>query len=430
MAYPHPRQAHFILVTIGSKGDLFPFLRLGLELRLRGHRVDIAGPGQHEPFARAAGLDFHALPVDEAVLQDPGLWDPRKGFAVVWRAIRPAMARLPATVAAIAQGRPCTILAHPLALPEADLCRNASPALRIAAVYLAPSNLMTVHGPLTIGPLAVPRWMPPALRRWLWRLVGRYVLDPVALPELNAARRAAGMAPVASMLDYLPAVADLSLTLFAPWFGPRQPDWPQPLVEGDFTLYDPQPGVQLAHGLSLFLARGDAPIVFTHGTGNLQAGAFFEAAVAAAARLGRRAVLLTPYSGQVPRGLPPSVIWQDYQPLRALLPRAAALVHHGGVGTTAEALRAGVPQLVVPLAHDQFDNGARVEALGAGLVLPHRRASARAMAAALERLLASGGIAANCSSVKARFHALPLLSPALDALEALSASPVMHCSSI
>ncbi len=419
MAHPPTQPGHFILVTIGSAGDLFPFLRLGLELRLRGHRVDLAGPGQHEPFAQAAGLAFHALPVDEAVLKDPGLWDPRKGFSVVWRAIRPAMAQLPATVAAIAGGRPCTVVAHPLALPEADLCRGANPALRIAAVYLAPSNLMTIHGPLTFGPLAVPRWLPPALRRWLWRLVGRYFLDPVALPGVNAARAAAGMAPVRSMLDYLPGVPDLSLTLFAPWFGPRQPDWPGPLVEGDFTLYDPQPGIELAHGLALFLARGDAPLVFTHGTGNVQAAAFFEAAVAAAGRLGRRAVLLTPYREQVPRGLPASCIWQDYQPLRALLPRAAALVHHGGVGTTAEALRSGVPQLVVPLAHDQFDNGARVEAMGAGLVLPHRSASARAMAGCLERLLASGGIAANCSGIKSRFPALPLLSPALDALEAL-----------
>ena len=101
----------------------------------------------------------------------------------------------------------------------------------------------------------------------------------------------------------------------------------------------------------------------------------------AAQRLGRRAVLLTPHREQVPASLPPDMLWLPYVPLRTLLPRAAALVHHGGIGTTAEALRAGVPQVIVPLAYDQFDNAARVEALAAGAMraraAPPGRARAR-----------------------------------------------------
>src|SRR5262249_22764637 len=150
--------------------------------------------------------------------------------------------------------------------------------------------------------------------------------------------------------------------LFPPWYCPAQPDWPPSMEAGAFPLYDPGPEVALDDELQDFLhAGGEAarPVVFTPGSGNRQAAAYFERALAATRRLGRRAIFLTPHRAQVPAQLPQDVLWHPYVPLRQLLPRVAALVHHGGIGTTAEALRAGVPQLVIPLAFDQFDNGAR-----------------------------------------------------------------------
>jgi UDP:flavonoid glycosyltransferase YjiC (YdhE family) len=114
-------------------------------------------------------------------------------------------------------------------------------------------------------------------------------------------------------------------------------------------------------------------------------------------------VLLTPHREQVPQRLPPGMLWLPYVPLRALLPRAAALVHHGGIGTTAEALRAGVPQAIVPLAYDQFDNAARVEALGAGLRVAGGAAgpNPRALAAALRRLESHDRIQIGCARAAA-----------------------------
>ncbi|HEY8973571.1 MAG TPA: nucleotide disphospho-sugar-binding domain-containing protein, partial [Burkholderiaceae bacterium] len=120
-------------------------------------------------------------------------------------------------------------------------------------------------------------------------------------------------------------------------------------------------------------------------------------------RLGRRAVVLTPHREQVPAPLPADVLWLPYVPLAALLPRAAALVHHGGIGTTAEALRAGVPQVIVPLAYDQFDNAARVAALQAGARESGGTAGARprALARTLQRLLDSAEVRAGCARVAA-----------------------------
>jgi rhamnosyltransferase subunit B len=352
---------------------------------------------------RPTGLPFTGLPADEGVLRDPDLWHPTRGFGVVWRATRPAMARIVPFVEALPKEAPCVLLAHPLALPEADLCRAAHPGIRIAAAYLAPANLMTVHDPLMVGPWRVPAWVPLGARRAFWGWVGRRFIDPVALADVNAARAARGLKTVPSLMDWIASVPDVSLTLFPDWFAPTQPDWPQPLVRGDFPLFDPNTNATLSADLQAFLQAGPPPLVFTHGTGNTQAAAYFRHAVAAAARLGRRAVCLTPHREQVPADLPPTVLWQDYVPLRSLLPHAAALVHHGGIGTTAEALRAGTPQLVVPLAHDQFDNGARVTALGVGASLPATRLDERRLVRALGGLLAAPGLDDRTRAVAARF---------------------------
>ena len=152
---------HFLVVTIGSAGDLFPFMRVALALREAGHRVTMLGPEQHRPFVAPTGLAFQGLPADEAVLDHPDLWHPTRGLAVVWRATRPAMAQIPAFVGSLPPGERLVLLAHPLALPEADLCRARRPDVRVAAAYLAPSNLPTVHDPLMLGPYPVPHWVPP-----------------------------------------------------------------------------------------------------------------------------------------------------------------------------------------------------------------------------------------------------------------------------
>ena len=417
---------HFVVVTIGSAGDLFPFMRVALALAEAGHRVTLVGPTQHAPYAEQAGLAFHGLPADEAVLDHPDLWHPTRGLAVVWRATRPAMAQLPDFIAGLPPDDRVLLLVHPLALPEADLCRAHRPGLKVAAAYLAPSNLPTVHDPLMLGPYRVPRWVPLGARRWLWRRLGDALLNPMALPDVNVARARQGLAPVADLVAHIAAVPDLSVTLFPEWFAPTQLDWPQPLVRGDFPLYDPAPDpapdAALAPAIARFIEAGAPPVVFTPGTANRQAAHYFRCALAATARLGLRAIFLTPHRAQLPEHLPSQVAWHDYVPLRALLPHVAALVHHGGIGTMAEALRAGTPQLVVPLAHDQFDNAARVEALGVGASLRATRLDPERLVAALRRVAAEG-VAARAREVSAHFHGQDGIGAVRDRLLVLAAEP-------
>lgn len=425
-------RTHFFVVTVGSAGDLFPFLKMALALQGAGHAVTVLAPDLHEPYVRRAGLAFLPLFVDAAVLDDPHLWDVRKGFGVVWRATRPAMAQLPVHVAALPKDTRCVLLVHPLALPEADLCRAVRPGTKVVAAYLAPSNLPTVHDPLMMGPLMIARWVPFALRRWMWRQVGKRLVDPVALQGVNAARRAFGLPLVPGLLKLLMAVPDLSLMLCPTWFASTQPDWPQPLLRLDFALYEPNPDLAISPELARFLASGDAPIVFTPGTGNRQGGHYFRCALEAVGQLrqlnqlgqpGLRAIFLTPHAEQIPPDLPDHVLWQEYVPLRALLPQVAALVHHGGIGTTAEALRAGTRQLVVPLAYDQFDNGARVKSLGVGQMLHASRLNTTRLTRSLHGLLAAPLLPARCRAVALQFDREPDMDEFCQALATLATLP-------
>jgi rhamnosyltransferase subunit B len=258
-----------------------------------------------------------------------------------------------------------------------------------------------------LGPLRIPRWLPMALRRGLWRRVDRRFIDPAPLPDLNAARQALGLAPVPHFMPHLQTVADQSITLFPDWYAQTAPDWPQPLLRGSFPLFEPPGETELPAAVQTFLAAGPAPVAVTQGTFQRHGGPLLTQVVQAARALGRRTVVLAADREQLP--LPPAadLLWQPYLPLQSLLPHCAALVHHGGIGTTAEALRAAVPQLVLPWAFDQFDNAQRVRALGVGQTLPSRRLRDDPLRQTLGLLLESSTVAAACQDAAARLRADP-----------------------
>ena len=144
---------------------------------------------------------------------------------------------------------------------------------------------------------------------------------------------------------------------------------------------------------------------------------FFRAAVEASQRLGRRAILLTPHREQLPATLPDTVAHFDYIPFSEVLPRSAALVYHGGIGTLAQAAAAGIPQLVMPMAHDQPDNARRIKALGLGdWIAPARFTGAR-VAQRLGAVLADAALARRCAELAPRIDFETGLQRACDAIE-------------
>lgn len=413
-----------LIATVGSVGDMHPFLGLGQALQRCGHGVHFMASPVHQARVLSCGLPFVPLGTQagfESMADDPALWNPRTAMSVFWRGLRGSLQQLPQAALALPADRPATLLVHPLLLPAAALARARRPGLRVVAGWLAPHNLRTCHDPMMVGPLRIPRWLPMAWRRALWRRVDRRYVDPAVLPELNAARLAVGLPTVAHFLPHLQQVADGSITLFPAWFAATAPDWPNGLVRGGFPLFEPAADGGLSAEVVAFLAGGSAPVVVTLGTFQRHGQAMLAQVVSAARALGRRTIVLAADPAPWAAAPAPDLLWQAYVPLHRLLPQAAALVHHGGIGTTAEALRAGVPQLVLPWAFDQFDNAQRVRALGAGLTLPTRRLRPGRLQRALGRVMADPAVAAACQRAAAQVPA----DPPLDALcEHITARPV------
>jgi UDP:flavonoid glycosyltransferase YjiC (YdhE family) len=169
-----------------------------------------------------------------------------------------------------------------------------------------------------------------------------------------------------------------------------------------------------------FLDAGGLPIVFTPGTAMKHGAQFFEASIQACQNLGRRGMLLTQHKDQLPSKLPEGIRHFDYLPFSLVLPRVAALVHHGGIGTIAQALAAGIPQVIRPMTHDQPDNAAHVQILGTGISIGPKNYTAQTVSEKLNALLSSPDVLARSREYAQRIDAQQSLQETCDLIENFS----------
>ena len=412
---------HVLIVPFGSHGDVHPLLGLGGALRRRGHRVTFIVSEYFGPLVR--GLGFAMLPLGEDarfhdVMKDPDLWHPRKGLGVVAGVAVEAAELVFRHIQALNEPGETVAVGGSLALGV----RLAQEALGVpaATVHLQPAVLHSDVETPNYGGLDTSAW-PPWLKRIFFRVVFARMVDTRVAPGLNAARARLGLPKVRRVMREWVHSPQLVLGFFPAWYGPSQPDWPPNVRLVGFPLFDEREASPMPPALETFLAEGTPPIAFTPGSANLHARTFFEAAAEACARLGRRGLLLTRFADQVPATLSPWVMHVPFAPFGLLLPRVAALVHHGGIGTAAQAMAAGVPQLVMPLAHDQFDNAARLGRLGVAHTLLPANFRGPEVAEALHDLLASPDVARRCRGVAGRFSdGERTMERACEAIEALA----------
>jgi UDP:flavonoid glycosyltransferase YjiC (YdhE family) len=210
----------------------------------------------------------------------------------------------------------------------------------------------------------------------------------------------------------------LVVALFSSVLGQPQPDWSPNTVVAGFTFYDgTQVGADLTPELKQFLDGGEPPIVFTLGSAAvMNAGSFYQESLEAAQQVSRRAVLLIG-NNPPPKNLPSSVLATSYAPYSQVFPRACAIVHQGGIGTTAQALKAGRPTLITPYSHDQPDNAARVQRLGTSRTIERKRYSASQVAKELDELLGNPGYSAKAAEIERIVQAENGVAVACDAIE-------------
>jgi len=406
----------FLMTPVGSSGDVHPYIGIGRRLRERGHDVCVLTAGTFEQTVIRAGLSFRATVSAEEfdrVTRDPNLWHPRKGLSKVMREVGQWLE--PAYELVADEYKPGTVLVgHGLSFSTRLFEeKHGVPA---ATLQLAPSVFRSEYAPPAFRPGAdLSRW-PRWVKRGLWWLVDQFMLDPTIAPELNAFRRKLGLPPIHRVMREWLNSPRLVIGLFPDWFAPPQRDWPRALRLTGFPLYDESDQQQVSPALDRFLSEGTPPILFTPGSANQLADSFFREAIGAAQQLGRRALLLTRYPGQLP-ALPPGTHYEPYVPFSAVLPRCAALVHHGGIGTLAQALAAGIPQLTMPMGFDQPDNATRLVRLGVGRWVLPADFKQDTVAEKLRELLDDRRVAESCAKWASRMRQERAIDAICDLLE-------------
>lgn len=386
--------ARIVLNTFGSFGDLHPYLAVAIGLKQRGHHAVIATSEVYRSKVEGEGIGFYPVRPDVGELLGneefiKKLWHPKlgteylireyimprvaEGFEDLWRACEDTDLLLTHTVGyagpIVAETRNLPWLS--VALQPAIFLSRYDPPVLAPAPWLRHLRLLgpgVVSAAFALGRRLTAQWSAPI----------QELRSRIGLPATDANPMFEGQF---SSLG--------TLALFSEHFAQPQPDWPPETICTGFPVYDRETSdMQMESGLMEFLDSGDPPVVFTLGSSAVMApGQFFEESIKAARQLGVRAVLLVGLQSEASGAISKDVYAARYAPYSELLPRAAVTVHQGGIGTTAQALRAGRPMLVVPWAHDQPDNACRIRRLGVGRSLQRNRYNASNVAAHLDRLL-------------------------------------------
>jgi UDP:flavonoid glycosyltransferase YjiC (YdhE family) len=381
-----------LLVCLGSAGDVLPFVALGCELKRRKHGVSLVTNPYFKSAIENAGLDFVRMGQSsdmERALKNPHLYHPRKGSEVFYQYVV-----LPSILAGYQAILRCYVPGHTVLVASrySAAARMAQDKLHIptVSVVLTPYGFCKVQNSARVT------------------------------SDVNAFRSSLGLPRVTRVLSRWLFSPERVIGFFPDWYAAPQFDWPPQVRLTGFPLEDSTIPEELPSALSAFMDAGAPPIVFTPGTAMQHAGQFFRESAKACKKAESRAVFVTPFNQQIPSGLPAGIRHVRSAPFARLLRHASAVVHAGGIGTSAQAMAVGIPQLVVPLAYDQFDNAQRLQKLGVALSIDHDAYRSAVIKNRLLRLTTEPRIRARCTALAARFKNRSSIKDACKEIEAFA----------
>jgi len=414
--------------TFGSLGDLHPYLAVAAGLRARGHRVVIATMNAYRRHIEGAGIEFAPVrphvALDDTVLVRR-LMNGAAGPHYLFRQLlMPALRGTYQDLAHAAEGADI-LITHNSTYTGPLLA--AKRGLRWISSVLSPLAFFSAYDPLVVGRSVTPllahvATLGPAPNRAAIGLIKAASRPWVR--DVDRLRAELGLPPGPHPIFDGPHSPQRVLALFSTAFAAPRPDWPQHTRVTGFAFYRDEGALDPA--LARFLDDDDRPpVVFTLGSAAVHsAGAFYATAAAVARKLQLRAALLVGPNRENLTGvsLPESVAAFGYVPYASFFHRARAIVHSGGIGTTAHALRAGRPMLVVPHGYDQPDTAARVQRLGAGRFIHAHKFDVPSAARALREVLDEPRYAARAAEIGSQIRAEHGVENACDAIEEVLAS--------
>jgi rhamnosyltransferase subunit B len=412
--------SRIVVTTLGSLGDLHPQIAIAIELQNRGHHVIFATHPEYQSRIETVGLKFHQMrphnPVDDSQAAAK-MMDLRTGSEYIVRQwLLPSLRETYTDLLDSAKDADFIVsgggvFATPLVAEKLGI--------QWALSALAPVGFFSDYEPSVIPLFPFLDKLAElgfGFNRGIMQLL-KIATKSWAEP-IHQLRRELGLMPIKNPLMEDNNSPYLVLAMFSSVLAKPQLDWPKNTVMTGFTFYDDlQAGAALNSKLEQFLAGGEAPIVFTLGSAAvLTPGTFYRESIQAAKLLNRRAVLLIG-NNVPPEDLTDEIIAVDYVPYSQIFPHAAAIVHQGGIGTTAQALRSGHPTLIMPYSHDQPDNAARVKRLGTSRTISRKDYSRLRVAKELGELLGNPSYAVKAAEIGAILKLENGVGAACDAIE-------------
>jgi len=420
---PHTNHTRrrILITTWGSLGDLHPYVALALGLQSRGHEAILATGECYRRKIEALGIGFRAVRPDCAWVADPvvmrRLAHPRWGMI---RAVQvPLMSLRESYEDTLAAAEGTDLLVGNMATYATGIVAEKKGLPWVSAMH-SPTLFFSAYDPPLIPGFPEFSKGLRGLGPYFWGPFGRsinWVARVLARPW-HLLRKEIGLPPARGFNPLTESHSPvMHLALFSKWLADKQIDWPAQTIVTGFPWFDADGDAGLPQELIRFLDDGEPPLVFTLGTAVVaDAGQFYHHSAAAAKLLGRRAVLLA----KNPRVLlPEGVVAFDYAPFSQLFPRAAAIVHHGGIGTTGLVMRAGRPSLVMPCAWDQPDNAERAARLGIARTIARNRYDPQGVAAELRLLLENRAYSQRADEIATKVRQEDGVKAACDALESL-----------
>ena len=385
--------SRILITSIGSYGDVFPYVGLGCGLAQRGHDVTLAMPSYYRDTVEREGLTFHAIrpeidPSDRDTIAE--IMDPLKGPERLIKWLLGDALRQSFDDILPAARNSDLLVSHPITFATPVVADH----LRVewVSTVLAPLSLFSAHDMPVLPPAP---WL-----KYIERIPGAaalFVSQAKAMTRrwtkpVQILQREAGVQPRGHPIFEGQHSPHAVLALFSRVLSEPQPDWPPNVRVTGAIPYNGASGAHssLSPDLESFLAAGGPPIVFTLGSSAVgAAGRFYEESAEALRRMRQRGVLLIgSHEVNRPRGeLPDFIHVETFAPHSALFPRASVIVHQGGAGTLHQALASGRPTLVVPHAHDQPDNAYRVYRLGTSRTLSPQKFRATRVVRELQLLM-------------------------------------------
>ena len=398
------------IFAAGSRGDIQPCVVLSRGLQRAGYDVCLAAPEDFAGFIREHGVDIYPLrgDVQQIMASDTGRQFMERGGANPIKSIRAVRTMIAPVVMQMAQDAYAACREA-----EALIClgvfsafgQSIAEALRIPMINVEPTPLL----PSKVFP--APSWpIQRDLGRWHNYISGVAMLQVIwqwYRPFVNDFRRGLGLPAYTFARFYRALKSTPMLSAYSPSIIPHPADWPDNIHVTGYLFLDTQTDWQPSSELKAFLAAGDPPVYIGFGSmagrnPERLAGIMMEAL----ARSGQRGLLLTGWGGLRPELVGNNVFVVDSAPHSWLFPRMAAVVHHGGAGTTAEGLRAAVPNVILPFVLDQPFWGARIKALGLGPApIPKKKLTADQLASAISMAVTDSDMKQRAKSCGAAIRA-------------------------